>query len=246
MGGRGERGVRGRDRARVLVRPFHEIGVGLEVAYLERHAAGLPVPQHLALVTEPEVELGQGKAVARGLERGQALAGRGVLLRGAAQVDDAGRVASSHAASELMQSGQAEAIGVQHDHGRGVRHVDAHLHHRGRDEHLRGAAAEALHRAVLLLGAHPAGKDVALDTGQDALAKPIQGRDGRAELVRGGDDGVRDILEAGAVVGVVHQRTDHVCLVPRRERVAHGPPREVEVIRRDDLGRYPGARPRPA
>ena len=55
-----------------------------------------------------------------------------------------------------MELGEAEALGVLDDHDRRLGHVDADLDDRGRDEDLRLAALEALHRRVLVGARHPA------------------------------------------------------------------------------------------
>ena len=54
---------------------------------------------------------------------------------------DGGRPAADPA-PQLVQLGQAEALGVLDHHDRGVRDVDAHLDHRGGDEDLDLPAGE--------------------------------------------------------------------------------------------------------
>ena len=53
-------------------------------------------------------------------------------------------LAPSDAAAQLMQLRQAEALGVLDDHHRRIRHVDADLHDRGRDENLELAGGKRL------------------------------------------------------------------------------------------------------
>ena len=55
-----------------------------------------------------------------------------------------------------MQLGDAETVGVEDHHDRRVRHVDAHLDHRRRHEHVELATPEPSHHVVLLSARHPA------------------------------------------------------------------------------------------
>jgi hypothetical protein len=50
----------------------------------------------------------------------------------------------------------AEAVGVEDDHHRGVRHVDANLDDGGGNEHVEIACTERLHDGLLLGTRHPA------------------------------------------------------------------------------------------
>ena len=58
--------------------------------------------------------------------------------------------------AQLVQLGEAEAVGVLDDDRRRVRDVDADLDHRRRDQHLRLARREGPHRRGLLGGREPA------------------------------------------------------------------------------------------
>jgi hypothetical protein len=58
--------------------------------------------------------------------------------------------APSHAAAQLVELCQSEGVGIQYEHDRRVRHVDADFDHRRRDEHLREAIGEEAHHFVLL------------------------------------------------------------------------------------------------
>ena len=49
------------------------------------------------------------------------------------------------APAQLVQLGEPEAVGLLHDHDRRVRHVDADLDHRRRDEHVELAVLELPH-----------------------------------------------------------------------------------------------------
>jgi hypothetical protein len=58
-----------------------------------------------------------------------------------------------------VELGQAEAIGVENEHDRGLRHVHADLQHRGPDEHVQFAAAEEVHGRVSIRRLHLAVHD---------------------------------------------------------------------------------------
>ena len=70
--------------------------------------------------------------------------------------EDAERLVCSpaYAATKLVELAEAEALGVEDDHDRGVGHVDAHLDNGCGYEHLRLAADETLHLEFLLLRLH--------------------------------------------------------------------------------------------
>ena len=63
-------------------------------------------------------------------------------LGGGEQEAEGLRAAAPDAAAQLVQGGEAEALGLLDDHDGGLGHVHAHLHHRGRHEQLRPAGGE--------------------------------------------------------------------------------------------------------
>ena len=98
--------------------------------------------EHRALAAQLEVDLGQLEAVGRARHRGQPL----VALLAAEQVAPARRAAPPDPAAQLVQLGDAEAVGVLDDHDGGLGHVDADLDDGRRHQHLELAGAEAVHR----------------------------------------------------------------------------------------------------
>ena len=64
--------------------------------------------------------------------------------------------ASPHPAPQLVQLGDAEPVGVEDHHHRGVGDVDADLDHGGGHEHVETAIAEEPHRLLLLRRRDPA------------------------------------------------------------------------------------------
>ena len=54
--------------------------------------------------------------------------------------------------AQLVQLGEAEALGMFDDHHRRLRHIDADLHHRRRDQKARAAGGEIRERRLAQLG----------------------------------------------------------------------------------------------
>ena len=96
------------------------------------------------------------EAVERGGHGIDALARERLLLGAGDEQAEPGHTAAADAAAQLVQLRDAEPVGVEDDHGRGVRHVDADLDDRRRDEHVDVAGGEGAHHLVLLVGRHPA------------------------------------------------------------------------------------------
>ena len=141
--------------------PLDQLLVGIQVDKAQSHTAMLAVPQDFALVAQTKVHLGERKAVRGLFERLET-----VLRRRSAAValgvrhDQAGarHAAAAHAAAQLVQGRQAKALTVLDNHDGGVGHVDAHLDHRGRNEHVDLAALEGVDHAILLPRRHAAVK----------------------------------------------------------------------------------------
>ena len=110
------------------------------------------VAEQLACAAQLEVDLGQLEAVGGLDERLQPgdRRLRQLLLR--PRHEQAVRLLrpTPDAAAELVQLGQAEAVGLLHDHDRRVRHVDADLDHGRRHEHVQLAGLEARHQVAPL------------------------------------------------------------------------------------------------
>jgi len=173
----------------------------------------LPIAQDLALAAEPEVELGKVEAIGRGLERGEATARRGAPLGRALQKDRTGGSRLCPRARAADEASRGQAIGVEDEHDRGIWHVDAHLDHGRGDEHVRLAGAKAVHGTVLVGGGHAAREDVARDASQGVRGE-VGGRGRNRVHARRGAHGLRDVIEVRPIVGVIHERTDDICLVP--------------------------------
>ena len=113
---------------------------------------GLARAEELALAADLEVLLGELEAVGRRDQRLEPVvrALRQLLLRaGDEQAVRLLRPAPDPAA-QLVQLGEAEAVGLLDDHDRRVRDVDADLDHGRRDEHVELARLEARHQLAPL------------------------------------------------------------------------------------------------
>ena len=93
--------------------------------------ARLARADELALAAQPQVDLGEREAVVVARERAQPRR----ALRPAQQAQR-GVLAAADAAAQLVQLRDPEALGVLDQHHRRVRHVDADLDHRRRDQHV--------------------------------------------------------------------------------------------------------------
>ena len=103
-------------------------------------------------------------------------------------------------AAQLVELGDAEAVGVEDHHDRGVRDVDADLDHRRRDEHVELAGAESGHRRLLLGRREPPVEQPEPQPGELTRRQPLAGveRRGDLELLALLDEGADDVgLSAG-------------------------------------------------
>ena len=120
-----------------------------------RAAAGLGGAEHVALAALLEVEARELEAVQRAGHGVEPLAGRCRRRHLGDEQAQPGVRAPTDAAAQLVQLRDAEPVGVQDDHDRGVRDVDADLDHRRRDEHVDPSGGrtggEAAHDVVLLV-----------------------------------------------------------------------------------------------
>ena len=80
-------------------------------------------------------------------------------------------LAAADPAAQLVQLGDAEAVGVADDHDGGVGHVDPDLDDGGGHEHVGLARGEAPHDGVLVLGRQLAVQHLDPDAGQRARAQ---------------------------------------------------------------------------
>ena len=91
----------------------------------------------------------------------------------------AGRGAAPDAAAQLVQLRQAEALRMFDHHQRRIRHVDADLDHRRRDQHMHFAARERIHHRLLFRRLH-AGRAPGRRAGRAALRPASRGSRSRS------------------------------------------------------------------
>ena len=144
-----------------------------------RHARNLKVGQavlhraeELARAAQTQVLLGELEAVGG---RGHDLQALARVLRLALRDEDAVRSigAAADAAAQLVELGEAEALGVLDDHNAGIRHVDTDFDDGRRDEEFYPVCVEVLHDALLLGGCEPAMDEAARDAAKDAVAQLV-------------------------------------------------------------------------
>ena len=154
-------GVRHRARRRGLPRPargrprrelprelaclLDQVAVDAELREAQVAPAGLARAEQLPLAAQLEVDLGELEAVGRVDERLQTrLARRRSAPRAWPRDEQAVALLrpTPDPAAQLVELGEAEAVGLLHDHDRRVRDVDADLDHGRRDEHVELALLE--------------------------------------------------------------------------------------------------------
>ena len=126
-----------------------------------------------------------------------------------------------------MQGRQSKALAILDDHDGGVGHVDAHLNHRGRDEHINLTALKGIDDPVLLPRRHATMK--ALDgKPRQRQAQSVElgcrivqrHRDSHAALVVTSDTG--HVFQLIGRVARLHKRADHIGLLALFVRLADG------------------------
>ncbi len=102
--------------------------------------------------------------------------------------------ATPDTSAQLMKLSEAELLGVFDDHQRGVRHVHAHFHHGGGEEHLGAISAKVGHHRFLFFRFEPS-----VQYGNGVWSKRF------GEFLGFGIDG----FDAGSGVLVVHPWENH-------------------------------------
>ena len=230
--------------------PFDQFLVGIEVNKAQGHAAMLAVTQDFTLVAQTQVHLGERKAVRGLFERLET-----VLCRRCAAValgvrhNQAGarHAAAAHAAAQLVQGSQTKALAILDNHDGGIGHVDAHLDHRSRDEHVNLATLEGIDDPILLPRRHAAVKALDSETRQRQTQAIELGRrivqrhgDRHAALVVAGDTG--HVLQLIGRVTRLHERANHVGLLPLLVSLANGAIGEVSTRLGEHACRHASAR----
>ena len=155
-------------RAGILAGTLNNVGIGERPQEPQGALrARLCSTQNITLAALSQVDAGKLKAVRGGGDRIQSLAGHAALLLAGHQQAGARVAAATHTTAQLVQTRDAEAVGVHDDHERGVRDVHAHLNDGGADEQVNFAALESGHDGGLLRRVHAAvqGADTHADEG---------------------------------------------------------------------------------
>ena len=144
-----ELGVGGEDAGGELAGAQQRVAVARQAGELEVGHARLARPHHLPLAADLEVAVGELEPVV-GLEQRLEARLRGAGLRLREQQAVRLLAAPPHAAAQLVELREAEALGALDDHDGRVGHVDADLDEAGGDEHLDLAGLEGAHDVVAL------------------------------------------------------------------------------------------------
>ena len=196
----------------------------------------LALAEEIAGAAQAQILVRDLEAVRRPAEHPQPLDRFGVLRVGD---EDAGGfvLPAPDAPAELVKLREAVALGVFDHHDHRVRHVDADLDDRRREQQLRAACREIGHHGVLFLRLHPAVQnadgqvaEIAADdlrVGGDARGVAVVFLDERADDIRLPPrvDVLLDIAERAASLGRVDQ-VGFDRLAAGRKLVEHG---DVEV-----------------
>ena len=233
--------------------PFDKVLIGVQVHKAQGHTAMLAIPQDFALVAQTQVQLGERKAIRGFFERLQTILRRrraAVALGVRHNQAGARHAATAHAAAQLVQGRQAKALTVLDDHDGSVRHVDAHLDHRSRDEHVNLATLEGVDHAILLPRRHAAvkaldGKPRQRQTQAVELGCRIVQRhgDGYAALIVAGNTG--HVFQLIGRVTRLHERANHVGLLTLFVCLADGAIGEVAARLGENTRRHASARDGP-
>ena len=189
-----------------------------EVAKLEIRQAALRLAQQFARAALAQILLGQREAVAAFLHH---LEPAPAVVGGIAGNEDAVRLVRAPAdpPPQLVQLGQAEAVGVLDKQDRRVGDVDADLDHARREQCLQFPRKKTGHGLLLFGRFEPA----------------VQQADGvRCELFPHGFEFLIDGFEAAAAL-VIDARINDVRLPPRCQLVADEAPHLGQALRRADM-----------
>ena len=184
--------------------------------------AGLAGAEVFAGAARFEVHLRQLEAVGGALHDAQALLGFGQFGVGD-QKADGGAIAAPDAPAQLVQLGEAEAVGRFDGHHGRVGQIDADFDDDSGDDHARLAGGEVGHHGLLLFGGHAAVEQA--DTGREVGERTL----GEALELFGGGGGFE-------FVGLFDQRADDEGLVAGGGLCADALVDLVTFVRLDDAG----------
>ena len=158
--------MRAHHHVRGGLHPRQQVGVAHEVGDLELHEAGLARAEQFARAAQLQVAAGDLEAVVRAAQHREPLLRERRERRVPEQHAARRLAAAADAAAQLVQLREPHALGILDDHQARVRHVDADLDHRGRDQQADAARLERRHRLLARAGRHAPVHDADCDIGQ--------------------------------------------------------------------------------
>ena len=163
--GAGEGGIGFEDGGGETAGGSDERGVADEVAEAEVGEPALGGAHEVAGAADAEVGFGDGETVGGFFEELES--GGGVRVLAVGDEDAEAFVgATADAAAELVELGEAEAIGVEDEDDGGVRDIDADFDDGGGAEGVDGVGAEAFHEVVFFVGGGAAVEEAELVVGE--------------------------------------------------------------------------------
>ena len=191
-----------------------KLGILDDVYQPQPGGAMLAAAEDVTLTPQPQVVFRQLEAVGAFLHRRQPFQGVRVLAA-RDQIDRPVALATANAAAQLMQLGQAEAVGIEYHHHRGVGHVYANLHYGGGYQDVYQPGAEVGHHLALLRWFQPAGHQGHAPVGEDLALQVAQLLLGGLDMLAVGFVGELGQVIDGAVIIVLFQTISFITAAGR-------------------------------
>ncbi len=232
MGGIAELGVDGHQGPGLAAGLLQEGGVAKEVGHAELGQPRLARAEELTGAAELKVDLGDAEAVLGGHQGVDALPGLLGEVPGVEQDAVGLPGTAADAPTQLVELGQAEALGVLDQHDRSVGHVDADLDHGGRDEEVDLAGLEPAHDGLLVLDAQSAVQEAHAEIGEDVAGEMASHVGSRFEIhgLRLLDQGIHDVDLAAFLHLLAQELVDLGPLALRAGHRLHRSPARRQLV----------------
>ena len=139
----------------------------------------MAVAQHVSLAALLEVEICQFEPVERACHRLQPFPRLGAHRQSGREQAQAGVLATTDAAPQLVKLADAESVGIHHEHHRRIGYVHTDLDDGGTHQNIDLTRAERGHHRILVVGRQPAVHQAEPQPGQWPVAKMLDQLDHR-------------------------------------------------------------------